>query len=525
MESKKNRSQAKSIGLVAIVNIVNAVIGVAQAFIVGRLFGTSPGIEIFFAASAISLSMSKLLQAGQIAEIFTPIYHKLKKSDGAAAAFELQAVLLNWILVTTALLALVMVFAAHLLIPFTVRGFPTDRMETCVMMFQILAPLIVVQVAQFMLATLLINEKYFVAREVTRTISQVASLLTILIFARFFDAWTMVAALWANNVITFVIFLFLIMRMGYRHSFRFSHESFPISEIFRKLPSVFGYVCVSQIYTLVLTGALSVLPQGMLAVYTYAGRLYARVSGILVRPVSTVFFSHFSSAAAEGDVKIQGLTIKALRLILLLSTVTCVLTITAGLPILRALWLSPVFPASRIWLTYITFCAFCFIPIFSGLALIYRKINMVHQYTHSQYLILIANQIISIALAYYLIPLWGLFGVIFVLIAAVVFSAVASGTLLRRTYRERLAIYDWTTVKQCCILFGITVPLLLLLQHATGFYQVLPNSLIGHVLAAAILGSLAMGIMVTLAHFLGVTEFRAAMSRLQRSMTGLLGSR
>ena len=521
----KTRSQNKSIGLVAIVNVVNAVVGIVQAFIVGRLFGTTQSIEVFFAASAIFASVNKLLQAGQIAEIFTPIYHQMKKSDGAEAAFKLQAVLLNWISFITFSVTLLLFFGAGFFIPLTVPGFSPTNIATCVAMFQLLVPIIAIEILQFLLATLLINEKRFVSREITQAFAGLAGLLVIVSMSGRFGAWSMIGALWTMGVLKVVIFYMLLLRIGYRHSFHLRHDSFSILDIFKKLPTVFGYVSVSQLYVLVLTAGLSTLPQGYLAVYNYAVRLYSKVSGILVRPVSTVFFSHFSSAVAEGDARIQKqITTGALRMILLLTTVTCVLAIAVGLPALRALWLSPVFPESRIWLTYVTFCSFCFIPVSSGLGLIFRKINMAHQFTHSQYFILIANQIINTVFAYYIIPAWGLSGVITLMLGSAVLITFSSGCLLNWKRPESLSLYDRKTLVQCATLFAVGVFPLLMLQHGTNFYHWLPNSRLGHLAAATILGTAVVILMVFTAHFLKVAELRSGINMAQRKLKGLLGT-
>ena len=524
-DRKKTRSQKKSIGLVGIVNVVNAVVGIIQAFIVGRLFGTTPSIEVFFAASAIFVSVNKLLQAGQIAEIFTPIYHQVKESDGTDAAFQLQSVLLNWIFLMTFVITLILLLSASFFIPLTVPGFSATRIDACILMFQLLVPLIGIEVLQFLLATVLINEKKFVSREMTQAIAGVVGLLVIVSMSRFFGAWSMIGALWAMGILKVVSFYVLNLRLGYRHYFQLRHDSFSIFSIFKKLPTVFAYVCATQIYSLVVTAGLSTLPQGYLAVYSYASRLYAKISGILVRPVSTVFFSHFSSAVAERNLGAQKkATQGALRLILLLTTATCVLAITVGLPALRALWLSPVFPERLIWLTYVTFCSLCFIPVFSGLGLIFRKINMAHQLTHSQYFILIANQIAGALLAYFLIPAWGINGVITLLLGGAILIAFGSGCLLKWKRPESLAFYDQKTLIQCAVLFAVSVVPLLLLQHRTNFYQWLPDSTPGHFLTASLLGSFALALMGVTAYLFGITELHSGLQMVQRKLKELLGT-
>lgn len=514
------RTQAKSIGLVAMVNVCNAAIGIVQAFLVGMLFGTTSGIEIFFAASTFQLSISKLMQAGQIAEIFIPIYHQLKESEGQSVAFNLLSVLMNWMLLAALVLASAMFVSANFIAPIAVPGFTSDRIATFIAMFQFLIPLILMQVAMGLLSSLLASEKQFVAQEVTRTIAGFVSLCIIFTFASTFDAWVMIGAQWSASAIIFSVFLFFLYRIGYRHHFQLRHDKFSVLDIFKKLPSIFAYVCVTQVYQLAITAGLSMLPQGSLAVYTYATRLYSRVSAILIRPVSTVFFSHFSSAVAQSDTAIQQIATKALRLMLILSTLTCAGAIITGLPALRALWLSEKFPETQVLQTYLTFAAFCFIPIVSGLGLIYRKINMAHQYTHTQYLMLVLNQIINALLAYFLIPQFGLFGAVGIVMIAPCLSMLASATLLRLTRPERFAIYDRTTIVQCLIIFFVSVIPWILLQHGTNFYSWFPESRLGNLATCIFLFVVASLTMVTVIRWLKMSEFQS----FQRMLAGRINT-
>ena len=517
------RTQAKSIGLVAMVNVCNAAVGVVQAFLVGMLFGTTSGIEIFFAAATFQLSIGKLLQAGQIAEIFIPIYHQLKESEGPRVAFNLLSVLLNWMLLVALVLASVMYVGVNYIAPITVPGFTPERLATFIAMFQSLIPLIMIQVGTGLLSSLLASEKQFVAQEVARTLAGFISLLMIIAFATTFDAWVMIGALWSTNTIILTVFLFFLYRIGYRHHFRLRHDKFSVTDIFKKLPSIFAYVCVTQVYELAITAGLSLLPQGSLAVYTYATRLFSRVSAILIRPVSTVFFSHFSSAVAESNAAIQEIATKALRLMLILSTLTCAGVIITGLPALRTLWLSEKFPEAQVLQTYFAFAAFCLIPIISGLGLIYRKINMAHQYTHAQYLMLVVNQIVNATLAYFMIPWFGLLGAVGVVMMAPCWSALTSGILLRVTRPERFAVYDRTTVVQCLTIFFVSVTPWILLQHGTNFYSWFPDSRLGSLAACIFLFVAASLTMVAVIRWLKMSEFESFQSILVNRVNSLRG--
>ena len=168
--------------------------------------------------------------------------------------------------------------------------------------------------------------------------------------------------------------------------------------------------------------------------------------------------------------------------------------------------------------------SFCFIPVFAGLGLIFRKINMAHQFAHSQYIVMMANQVIAAVLVYLLIPIAGLRGAACAFFGTVVLNAIGSGLLLKWTRPNRLALYDRKTLIQCTALFAFTVFPLLLFQHGSNFFQWLPDSTIGHLVEVAILGSVAIAMMATIAHVMGVGELRAAINLVQRKFRRLLGT-
>jgi len=494
------------------VNIANAIVAIVQAYAIGRLFGTQSSIEIYFAAAALYQSMVALQQSGPIAEIFTPIYHKLKSDASDRIAFDLLSVLLSWMILISVTFATLLFLGSTALISISVPGFTPERTATCIKMFQTLIPLLGLQIIQSLLSNLLAAEKRFVAQEVVRGSRAVTSLIVILAFTPLYDAWAMIIALWASNVLAVVVLYYLAARMGYRYRFGLSHEELQVSLIFNKLPSVFGYVCVTQLYAIALTAGLSLLPQGSIAGFSYARRIFSKISGVLIRPVSVVFFNHFSTALAQGDQAIQGLTHKAIKLTLILSTVTGAVVIVAGYPGLRWLWLSEKFPEAQVFQTYLAFSAFCVIPIFSGLGLIFRKINMSFQYVSAQYLTLMAVQVISAIVAYFVIPPLGLPGAIGVIIAGSILSSVACALLLKTKRPSAFSLYQATDLLKCGVMFVIVVLPLLLLQHCTNFHQWFPAGRSGDFLAACGLAVLCGLATLASSHLLKINEIKDGFS-------------
>ena len=392
-------------------------------------------------------------------------------------------------------------------------------------MFQLLIPLLNLQVIQATVSNLIAAEKKFVAQEIVTGSRTFVSLIVILLLSPVYEAWTMIGALWAANLVATGILLFLLRGIGFKYYFGLSHPEFQVSKIFRNLPAVFGYVCVTQLLAVAMTAGLSLLPQGSLAVFTYARRIFAKISGVLIRPVSVVFFNHFSSALAEGDQMIQGLTKKATKLSLILATVTFTVVVVAGYPGLRFLWLSEKFPDAQVFQTYLAFGAFCIIPIFSGLGLIFRKINMSYQFVTAQYLLLMLAQIFSAVMAYFLIPIWGLPGAIGVTIVAVLLTTTASALLLKAKRPSAFSLYEAEDLLKCVGLFVISAVPLLLLQYGTNFFQWLPQGRWGDFMAASGLTVFCCFAILVSSYLLKISEIKNAVTLAHRKViTRFIGS-
>ena len=323
------------------------VVGILQAFVVGWLYGTSIGIEIYFAAITFYQAMLNLLQTGQIAEVFTPMYHRLKQSHGDAAAQRLFSMLVNWMVTIAILLAALAFTLASMIVPILVPGFSDQNTHSCIQMFCWVVPLAFVQVCLSLITCFLAAEKRFVGPEITRLVSMTLGLITIVIASRWLGAWAMVAGLWVTNIVSVMCLIGLARRAGYQHRFRFSDPEVKISPLFRSLPSIFSYVFVTQLYSIALTSGLSTLPQGSLAVFSYARRIFSRINGLLVRPISVVFFNHYSADLIDRPEKTRVLIRKSLRLALLAVTFACAIVTASGYPGLKMLWLSEQFFSPR----------------------------------------------------------------------------------------------------------------------------------------------------------------------------------
>ena len=136
-----------------------------------------------------------------------------------------------------------------------------------------------------------------------------------------------------------------------------------------------------------------------------------------------------------------------------------------------------------------------------------------------------ANQIISAALAYILIPFWGLAGAVVVIVLNPFIGATASGCLLFFTYPNRFCLYNRKTMFQCTIVFSVSVIPLLLIQHGTGFYQWFPEGRVGNLIAAGVLGLASVVTIGVASSFLNIKEFQSGQQLLANRVKNLFRHR
>lgn len=451
------KSQANSISWLSLVNLGFALLGVAQALVVGRIFGISSAIEIYFAAAVIYQSVVKLTQTGQILEIFTPLYHEIRTNDGLAAAHRFTAAFTNWLIIIVLPVSALIWLIAPFVVPFIVPGFNENQLDETIAMFRWIIPLLAIKVLERAFASYLNAEKYFLAPELARLICVAGGIGIILTLAQKIDAWAMIVALWVSVGGTLIAEIFYAAKKGYRHSFRLREQNFKVSKFLNRAPSLLTYVSCTQLFTITLTAALSLLPSGSLAIYTYANKLFAVARRIAQRPLSVVFLNHYSSAISDRPSSGQVLTLDAFKISLVLNTLLSALFISSGSIFIDVVWESPEFPRAQTYTTYLLSTALFLSLFLSTPALIYRKINISHQCISPQYLVAGLVQIINAIMAYFIIPSFHLPGVIFVLIASSLLTMLSNAALLKALNPLAFSFYDLKELFGCVSVMALSV--------------------------------------------------------------------
>lgn len=511
------RSQSKSFSGIGLISLFAMVLGLFQAFLIGRLFGVSSSIEVYFAAVAFYQSILGLTQTGQLVEVAIPIYHGLKEDKGVQMAFRFFAALLNWLIILSVIISAVFILLAPTIVPFIVPGFGEAEKLECVKMFQWILPCLILQIINSFLSSLIAAEQKFIAQEIGKIGCQVLSLVILITWADAYGSWVMVISLWTLNMSTFFYLIVLLIKRGFRYSFVVRDDAFSVAVVFKKLPHIFGYVGFTQLYSMILTAGLTTLPSGSLAIFTYARRVSTRLEGLLTRPVSLVFFNKYSEAVSKGAANIKALVQEALNVCLVFIVMAVVFVFTAGYPGFLVIWLTDEFPANAVYNTYLIVCSLSLIPIFSVAALIYRKINMSHQNVKEQYSLLMIVQILCAGLAYVLIPRLGMYGVMTVVILNPLLFTVVNGYLTWKKAKVSFDLYGKMHLLKCVTMCLVAVFPVLIIQST--FLDLENASLIVQLCVAVASAGLGGLLAIFAGWLLGLDEIRNGVVFVRRLIT------
>lgn len=393
--------QKKSVAFLALLSGLSTVFGLVFSVVLAQCYGVSRDVEIYFASSSLFFVIASLTQTGAITEIALPIYHGHVEKYGKPEAIKLYCQILNWMGLAACLVAAGSSLFSFAIIKTFIPGFSAEDQEKARFFFLCISPLFLLEILKSILSTYLNAEKVFGRTELTNVISQIGNILFIIAFHEKLGAFAAMMGLWFGQVLSFGYSLYLAMKTGFRYHFTWFDSRFSIWDLLAKIRNTFAYVIATQFYVVGLNAALSLLPPGHYGVYKYAQLIFSKTQGLLLHPVTTVFFSQFSKEFAKGSKNLGNLIIQSNRITILSSIAIFALVFGAGMPAFCWIWLNEKFDLPSIQLAYRLLLLHYVLLFFSGLGLIYRKVNMAMGWVRGLYLTYTAINVIFGFLMFY----------------------------------------------------------------------------------------------------------------------------
>ena len=503
-------SSGRSISILTVLNVAGAAIGIVNSIVVAHLFGTSRALEVYFASTTLMYSVLSLTQAGQLAEITLPLYHKIKFAENRTSAQHAFSVVINWMVFAIAAFSVGLWFAAPVVVSLLVPGFGADDQLLGTRLFRWVIPLVGIQVVLAFAQTLINAERSFGKPEAVAVGARVLTLSTVLLLGPVLGIWSLVASLWIGGVVQLLSYVYLVYRMGYRHHFSLHKQGFSVRNVFGELTATFAYTGSTQVYSFLLHAGLSLLPQGTFAVYKYAEMLYSKTRGAILRPISIVFFTEISEALRQQQLgNTKQLIKEALERSLVVSVLAFVVILVSGHSLLTALWGGERFGGEELELAANLLAFFFFMLFFSSLSQVGRRITLSTGLVKHQYFGSCLVQLLSGLLAWVLLPSFAVVG----LVAVIAFNAAGLGLiplLLLMAKRPQLAMFyppgelcRWVVI--ILMSFG--------LGHLLNNWVEVPflvEGRLGYLLHGVVLAAFTAFASILVAWVLGVTQVRKA---------------
>ena len=151
----------RSLGNLTVLKLIGAVLGILYSIIQVRYFGTDRIIEVFFAAQTVVYLVTSLTQSGQLAEVYLPIYLRLKEESGLAVASSSFSSIINKISCFVSIVLIIMFLIAPFVMKLFIPGFPEDDQLFAALIFRCFLPLTLLQILSAFINTVLNAERIY----------------------------------------------------------------------------------------------------------------------------------------------------------------------------------------------------------------------------------------------------------------------------------------------------------------------------------------------------------------------------
>ncbi len=358
-EKPKNRSVARSAGIVSIAVMFSRVLGLVREVIFAKYFGAGFLYDAFLVGFRIPNILRDLFAEGALSAAFVKVFtdYQLKKSE--TEAWQLASLIFNALAIVLSVVTIIGIFTAPYLVPLLARGFSPEKAALAVTLTQIMFPFILL-VALAAVAMGVLNTKgRFGVPASASTAFNIASIIFGLGLAFYLsggvwetssdkDLVPSAAAQWAiigmaiGTLIGGAFQLFIqipsLLRVGFRFSPVVSFTDEGVRRVMRLMgPAIIGTSAV-QIKVLVDTFIVSSIDGGQ-SWLSYAFRLMQFPIGLFGVAIGTAAIPTLSRLASENNfTKFRSTLSDALKLVFLLTIPAACGLAVLGEPIIRLLY-------------------------------------------------------------------------------------------------------------------------------------------------------------------------------------------
>lgn len=281
-------SHVRSTPLLSGLQLVEVLLALSASVLVAYRFGATQAADAFFMGQAVLLLFTKFLQSGPMANMFFPVYLRVKQEGGKEAAWGWFCNLLWTLALGTTFLAIILIWAGDLVVPLIAPGFDAGTQALTARVARVLFATVVTLPLSILLTSLLNARGFFVLPGVLALIPPAAYLGAVAWGA---GRYGILALPWGILVGAFMHLAALALAvrwtLGLPWRWRLDPRQHELGEFMRQVVAFNLVVPFAQAQLFVSRLLLSLLPVGSVALIGYAERLTGYLS--LLYTVPTTF--------------------------------------------------------------------------------------------------------------------------------------------------------------------------------------------------------------------------------------------
>jgi putative peptidoglycan lipid II flippase len=324
--------------------LTSRILGLAREILTARFFGATRSLDAFYVAYTLANISRQLLAEGALSASFVPVFSRVHRRDGAAAAKRLARQVLTILIGACALVVIAGVLLSPLLVAVIAPGFEEGQALLAVALTRSLFPfLLLVSVGALAMGVLNSVGSFFVPA-IAPAASNLAFIVIVLCLSRGVSTWTLVAAVLTGGACSMTLQWAWAGKMGM--SLVPAKPDLANPDLRETLGLFLPYAAglsLNQVNPVISRVLGSYLEGGVISVLNYADRVIQLPLGLFVIAVSQAVLPMLSRFERNDREGFRVFIRDALRFNLFIVTPAAIGLIAASAPIVHVLFVRGAF--------------------------------------------------------------------------------------------------------------------------------------------------------------------------------------
>ncbi|MBB6698253.1 murein biosynthesis integral membrane protein MurJ [Clostridium algidicarnis] len=314
MRDRKNNNIVKSVGILTVLMIASKVISLVREMAIAVFFGVTSGTDAYFVAGGFITNIFFGITAA-LAATFVPFYIETKVIKGEKETYRICSSLFTALSVFAVIIIIVLYIGAPFISKFIAPSYTGEALYEVVLYMRIYSLTILFSLLTSMLTSILNAESVYGYGALASLIYSITSIVCMVLLKKYIGVTAL--AISVPLSFFFQLTILLIKTRKFIHYRPTIHIFTPElkSLLLLMLPVLLGNATIelNQLITRTITSGTGT---GAVSVLSYSNTLFNFVSTLISTTIITVYYTEFSSAAAEDEKKYNSLVSYALRIII-----------------------------------------------------------------------------------------------------------------------------------------------------------------------------------------------------------------